>query len=94
MWRVFASLRAAEDDDGEAVVEAGGVGGDTYCMGWGTVCSMVCIMAVGGRTEGQRKHGRSIYVCMRACKVCSSRVFGGSWAAGWGASKRRGTGLS
>lgn len=46
--------------DGEPVLEAGGVGGDTYCMGAGTDCSMVCIMAVGrhkgnGRGAGEYK---------------------------------------
>lgn len=52
------SARAGDDVDGEPVFEAGGVGGDTYCMGAGTDCSMVCIMALERQQEDGRGTGK------------------------------------
>lgn len=43
---VSVSFMTAMDLDGEPVLEAGGVGGDAYCMGFGCDRSTVCIMVV------------------------------------------------
>jgi hypothetical protein len=46
IFSVSVSFRTAIDLDGEPVLEAGGVGGDAYCMGFGCDRSTVCIMVV------------------------------------------------
>lgn len=43
---VSVAFKTAMDLDGECVPEAGGVGGDAYCMGFGCDMSTVCIMVV------------------------------------------------
>jgi len=49
---VGVSVRTTADfDDGEPVLEAGGVGGEAYCIGFGGDCSMVCIIVVRVRTQ-------------------------------------------
>lgn len=63
-----ASARTGEDFEGDPVLEAGGVGGEAYFMGWGTDCSMACIMVV--RWQKQTDDRREIYVAMPGRGVC------------------------